>query len=64
MATHRRWRTSASPGTRPWGMLQLDLAPYPTVKRVFTTAMAIPAFAKAHPLAQPDTPAAMRPKPA
>ncbi|OQW59889.1 MAG: maleylacetoacetate isomerase [Proteobacteria bacterium SG_bin9] len=45
-------------------MMQLDLAPYPTVKRIVTTAMAIPAFAKAHPLAQPDTPEAMRPKPA
>lgn len=39
-----------------------DLAPYPTVKRIFDTAMALPAFAKAHPLAQPDTPEAMRPK--
>ena len=41
---------------------QIDLAPYPTVKRIFETAMALPAFAKAHPLAQPDTPEAMRPK--
>jgi len=32
------------------------------VKRIFETAMALPAFAKARPLAQPDTPAAMRPK--
>jgi maleylacetoacetate isomerase len=39
---------------------QIDLAPYPTVKRIFETAMALPAFAKAHPLAQPDTPEAMR----
>jgi maleylacetoacetate isomerase len=39
-----------------------DLAPYPTVKRVFDTAMALPAFAKAHPLVQPDTPEAMRKK--
>jgi maleylacetoacetate isomerase/maleylpyruvate isomerase len=37
-----------------------DLAPYPTVKRVFDMAMALPAFAKAHPLVQPDTPEAMR----
>jgi maleylacetoacetate isomerase/maleylpyruvate isomerase len=37
-----------------------DLAPYPTVMRIFTAAMALPAFAKAHPLAQPDTPAALR----
>jgi maleylacetoacetate isomerase len=42
---------------------QIDLAPYPTVKRIFETAMALPAFAKAHPFAQPDTPEALRPKP-
>jgi maleylacetoacetate isomerase len=39
---------------------QCDLAPYPTVKRVFENAMALPAFAQAHPRRQPDTPAAMR----
>ena len=39
-----------------------DLTPYPTVKRVFDTAMALPAFAKAHPLVQSDTPEAMRKK--
>jgi maleylacetoacetate isomerase len=39
-----------------------DLAPYPTVKRVFDAAMAVPAFAKAHPLVQPDTPEAMQKK--
>ncbi|MGJ4940206.1 maleylacetoacetate isomerase [Bradyrhizobium sp. HKCCYLS1011] len=38
----------------------IDLAPYPTTLRIFKTAMALPAFAAAHPLAQPDTPAAMR----
>jgi maleylacetoacetate isomerase/maleylpyruvate isomerase len=41
---------------------EIDLKPYPTVKRIFETAMALPAFAKAHPLAQPDTPEAMRMK--
>jgi maleylacetoacetate isomerase len=41
---------------------QIDLSRYPTVKRIFETAMALPAFARAHPLAQPDTPEAMRPK--
>ena len=41
---------------------QIDLAAWPTVKRIFETAMALPAFAKAHPLAQPDTPEAMRAK--
>lgn len=41
---------------------QIDLAPYPTVKRVFEAAMALPEFASAHPSMQPDTPEAMRPK--
>jgi maleylacetoacetate isomerase len=41
---------------------KIDLKPYPTVQRIFETAMALPAFAKAHPLAQPDTPEAMRVK--
>jgi maleylacetoacetate isomerase/maleylpyruvate isomerase len=41
---------------------QIDLARWPTVKRIFDAAMAMPEFAKAHPLAQPDTPEAMRPK--
>ncbi len=40
----------------------IDLGRYPTVKRIFETAMALPAFATAHPLAQPDTPEAMRVK--
>jgi maleylacetoacetate isomerase len=39
-----------------------DLTPYPTVKRIFDTAMALPAFARAHPSVQPDTPEAMRKK--
>ena len=43
-------------------MLQIDLKPWPTVKRIYETAMAMPEFATAHPLAQPDTPEAMRPK--
>ena len=43
-------------------MQQIDLAIWPTVKRIFETAMALPEFAKAHPLAQPDTPEAMRKK--
>jgi maleylacetoacetate isomerase len=41
---------------------QIDLAPWPTVKRIFETAMALPAFAKAHPLSQPDTPESLRVK--
>jgi maleylacetoacetate isomerase/maleylpyruvate isomerase len=41
---------------------QIDLAIYPTVKRIHETAMALPEFAKAHPSMQPDTPEAMRPK--
>ena len=43
-------------------MQQIPLDRWPTVKRIFETAMALPAFAKAHPLAQPDTPEALRPK--
>jgi len=39
---------------------QCDLAAYPTVMRVFGRAMALPAFASAHPRRQPDTPAPMR----
>src|ERR1700754_1844646 len=41
---------------------QIDLNPYPTVKHIFETAMALPEFARAHPSMQPDTPEAMRPK--
>ena len=41
---------------------QIDLAPYPTVKRIFETAMALPEFAKARPAVQPDAPEAMRVK--
>ena len=41
---------------------QIKLSPWPTVRRIHETAIALPAFAKAHPLAQPDTPEAMRPK--
>ena len=43
-------------------MQQIDLKRWPTVKRISETAMALPEFAKASPLAQPDTPEAMRPK--
>jgi maleylacetoacetate isomerase/maleylpyruvate isomerase len=39
---------------------QCELAPYPTAMRVFDRAMALPAFAQAHPRRQPDTPATMR----
>jgi maleylacetoacetate isomerase len=39
---------------------EINLAPWPTVKRIFETAMALPVFAQAHPLAQPDTPETMR----
>jgi maleylacetoacetate isomerase/maleylpyruvate isomerase len=38
----------------------IDLAPYPTVRRIFEIAMALPAFAQARPLLQPDAPQAMR----
>jgi maleylacetoacetate isomerase len=41
---------------------QIDLVPYPAVKRIFETAMVLPEFAKAHPSMQPDMPEAMRMK--
>ncbi|NPU69507.1 maleylacetoacetate isomerase [Bradyrhizobium sp. 83012] len=41
----------------------IDLAATPTVQRVFEAGMALPAFAAAHPLAQPDAPQALRRKP-
>jgi maleylacetoacetate isomerase len=33
---------------------KLDLDPYPTLRRIFETCMALPAFADAHPGRQPD----------
>jgi len=39
---------------------QCDLTSYPTVMRVFAAAMALPAFAQAHPRRQPDTSSSMR----
>ncbi|MFN3350369.1 maleylacetoacetate isomerase [Pseudorhodoplanes sp.] len=38
---------------------KLDLAPYPTVRRIVETCMKEDAFAKAHPLKQPGAPAAV-----
>ena len=38
---------------------KVDLAPYPTVKRIVDTCMAIDAFAHAHPLKQPGAPASV-----
>ena len=38
----------------------LDRGGAPTVQRVVEAAMALPAFAAAHPLAQPDTPESLR----
>jgi len=37
---------------------KVDLAPYPTVKRIVDTCMAMDEFARAHPLKQPGAPAA------
>jgi maleylacetoacetate isomerase/maleylpyruvate isomerase len=37
---------------------KVDLAPFPTVKRIVDTCMAIDAFARAHPMKQPGAPAA------
>ena len=36
------------------GRYQLDLAPYPTIKRINAACVALPAFAAAHPSKQPD----------
>jgi len=41
---------------------QISLSPWPTLQRIHEAAMALPAFAKASPRAQPDTPEAMRAK--
>ncbi len=38
---------------------KVDLAPYPTVKRIVDSCMAVDAFARAHPLKQPGAPAAV-----
>jgi maleylacetoacetate isomerase len=38
------------------GFFKLDLGPYPTVRRIVDGCMAIDAFARAHPLKQPDAP--------
>ena len=39
-------------------MAKLDLSPYPTVRRIADACLAQDAFARAHPLRQPDAPAA------
>jgi maleylacetoacetate isomerase len=36
---------------------QVDLSPFPTIAKVFDSCMKLPAFDKAHPERQPDTPA-------
>jgi maleylacetoacetate isomerase len=38
------------------GYFNVDTAPYPTVRRIVDACMAIDAFARAHPLKQPDAP--------
>ena len=38
----------------------LDMAPYPTVQRIVAACNALPAFMRAHPGRQPDTPAEFR----
>ncbi len=38
---------------------KVDLAPYPTVKGIIDSCMAVDAFARAHPLKQPGAPAAV-----
>ncbi|MBV8839249.1 MAG: maleylacetoacetate isomerase [Alphaproteobacteria bacterium] len=41
------------------GFFNVDVAPFPTVKRIADTCMAIDAFARAHPLKQPGAPASL-----
>jgi maleylacetoacetate isomerase len=41
------------------GFFNVDVAPYPVVKRIADTAMALEPFAKAHPLKQPGAPATL-----
>ncbi len=39
------------------GFFKVDVSPFPTVMRIATSCMEMPAFAKAHPLRQPGAPA-------
>jgi maleylacetoacetate isomerase len=48
--------TSQAVGAR---FFEVDTTPYPTVKRIAETCLAIDAFAKAHPLKQPGAPASL-----
>jgi maleylacetoacetate isomerase len=41
------------------GFFKVDLAPFPTFKRVVDACMANDAFARAHPLRQPGAPASV-----
>ena len=41
------------------GFFKVDLAPFPTFKRILDTCMANDAFARAHPLKQPGAPASV-----
>lgn len=38
----------------PATMFKCDLGPYPRVRKIYDAAMALPAFAAAHPMKQPD----------
>jgi maleylacetoacetate isomerase/maleylpyruvate isomerase len=41
------------------GYFEVDTSPYPTVKRIAETCLAIDAFARAHPMKQPGAPATL-----
>lgn len=41
------------------GFFNVDVTPFPTVKRITATCMALEPFAKAHPLKQPGAPASL-----
>ena len=63
MAISRRSPTYAWPGMPPWRPCSRSaLRPGLPSSASYETAMAMPEFSQAHPLAQPDTPEAMRPK--
>lgn len=41
------------------GFFKVDVSPYPTVMRIATSCMELPAFARAHPLKQPGAPSSL-----
>ena len=46
-------------GSADGGFFNVDTTPFPTVKRIAATCLALEPFAKAHPLKQPGAPASV-----